>query len=152
MPTHYEGDPKTVQALDTFIKFTRASSSLENRLFQRQDMLEDLTQSQFGVLETLYHLGSQCQGSISSKTLSSTGNMTLVVDNLEKRGLVRRSRDQADRRTVMVHLTEEGKTVIERVFPKVAAIIEEEFRVLTPEEQVTLGTLCKKLGKKTRSA
>jgi MarR family transcriptional regulator, 2-MHQ and catechol-resistance regulon repressor len=147
MPTHYSGNPKTVIALDTFIKFTRAASSLEGRLFQN-DVLEGLTNSQFGVLETLYHLGTLCQGDLSAKLLRSTGNITLVIDNLEKRNLVSRERDKEDRRMVFIHLTPKGKDLIMKVFPLMAEKIEAEFSSLTTEEQTTLGTLCKKLGKK----
>jgi MarR family 2-MHQ and catechol resistance regulon transcriptional repressor len=146
MPTHYKGDPDIEQALDTFIKFTRASSALENRLLSKYDV-EGLTQSQFGVLEALYHLGPLCQGSLSTKLLRSTGNMTLVLDNLEKRGLVRRVRDQNDRRMVMIYLTEAGQSLIEQAFPRVAAAIQTEMNVLSPQEQETLGRLCRKLGK-----
>ena len=39
-------------------------------------------------------------GELSSKLLKSTGNMTLVLDNLEKRGLVRRVRETDDRRQI----------------------------------------------------
>lgn len=56
MPTHYQGDPKAVQTLDTFVKLTHAANSIEARIFQ-QDTIERLTPSQFGVLETLFHLG-----------------------------------------------------------------------------------------------
>jgi MarR family 2-MHQ and catechol resistance regulon transcriptional repressor len=149
MPTHYSGNPKTTRALDTFIKFTRAASSLEGRLFQQEE-LEGLTISQFGVLETLYHLGSLCQGELSAKVLRSTGNITLVLDNLEKRSLVIRERDRKDRRMVFIHLTPTGNELIERVFPIMAERIETEFGTLTIEEQETLGNLCKILGKKKR--
>ena len=41
MPTHYKGDPKSVLALDTYIKFTRAANAFESRLLQTR-VLEDL--------------------------------------------------------------------------------------------------------------
>jgi MarR family 2-MHQ and catechol resistance regulon transcriptional repressor len=145
MPTHYEGDPKTKLALDTFIKFTRAFSALENRLLHHE-MIGDLTLSQFGVLETLYHLGPLCQGEISNKLLKSSGNITLVLDNLEKRGLVQRTRGQQDRRMVSISLTSIGKELISRVFPLQAAVITAEMSALTDEELITLGQLCRKLG------
>jgi len=145
MPTHFRGDPQIVLALDTFIKFTRASSALEAYLF-RDGILEGLTPSQFGVLETLYHLGPLCQGEISHKLLKSSGNITLVLDNLEKRGLIERQRSHEDRRMVTIVLTDSGRDLIERVFPRQAALIAEAFSPLSPEEQRTLGELCKKLG------
>lgn len=149
MPTHFSGKPQTVRALDTFIKFTRAATSVEGRLFQ-PDELEGLTASQFGVMETLYHLGSLCQGELSAKLLRSTGNITLVLDNLEKRNLVTRERDREDRRMVYIHLTPEGNALIENLFPKMAEKVENEFGVLNKEEQEMLGNLCKILGKKKR--
>ena len=145
MPTHFHGDKHTILALDTFIKFTRAANALENRLTRRGTM-EDLTVSQFGILETLYHLGPLCQGQISAKLLKSTGNITLVLDNLEKRGLVERKRELHDRRMVTISLTPAGEALITKVFPRHAASITAEFSVLTEEEQVELGRLCKKLG------
>jgi MarR family transcriptional regulator, 2-MHQ and catechol-resistance regulon repressor len=147
MPTHYKGDPKAVLALDTYIKFTRAANAFESRLFQT-DVLEDLSPSQFGVLETLYHLGPLCQGEISAKLLKSTGNITLVLDNLEKRGLVKRVRETQDRRMVKILLTPEGEVLIQRVFPQMAEAITCDLSVLSAEEQVQLGNLCRKLGKK----
>jgi MarR family transcriptional regulator, 2-MHQ and catechol-resistance regulon repressor len=145
MPTHFRGDEHTALALDTFIKFTRAANALENRLVHR-GTLDDLTPSQFGILETLYHLGPLCQGAISEKLLKSTGNITLVLDNLEKRGLVERKRDQSDRRMVMIFLTATGAALIEEVFPRHAGSITAEFSVLSDDEQKELGRLCKKLG------
>jgi MarR family 2-MHQ and catechol resistance regulon transcriptional repressor len=147
MPTHYKGDPKSVLALDTFIKFTRAANAFESRLYQNAT-IEDLSSSQFGVLETLYHLGPLCQGKISAKLLKSTGNITLVLDNLEKRGLVKRVRETQDRRMVKIILTPEGEVLIQRIFPKMVEAITNEFGVLTAEEQAHLGTLCRKLGRK----
>lgn len=145
MPTHYSGSEKTRTTLDTFIKLTRATNALEHQLYQNQ-VTEGLTQTQFGVLETLYHLGPLSQGMLSSKLLKSTGNITLVLDNLEKQELVQRIRSQEDRRMIMIHLTNQGRELIEVIFPKVAALISEIFGGLSTEEQKQLGQLTKKLG------
>jgi MarR family 2-MHQ and catechol resistance regulon transcriptional repressor len=145
MPTHYEGKPEEVLALDTFIKLIRASSSFNNRIFS-YGTIGDLTPSQFGVMEALLHLGGLCQGELSKKLLTSTGNMTLVLDNLEKRKLVKRTRSESDRRMIRIELTEGGRQLIERIFPQHVAIIQQEMSALTTEEQAELGRLCKKLG------
>ena len=147
MPTHYQGAPETVRALDTFIKLTRATESIMTRL-SRKGTLASLSQSQFAVLEALYHLGPLTQGQVSAKLLKSTGNITLVIDNLEKRGLVQRTRQSEDRRQVIIHLTEDGTVLIESIFPAHASAICEEINILTPEEQATLSALCIKLGKR----
>jgi MarR family transcriptional regulator, 2-MHQ and catechol-resistance regulon repressor len=145
MPTHYKGTPQEELALNTYIKLSRATSAFESRLAVYRN-LEGLTVTQFGVLEVLFHMGSMCQNEIGHKLLKSGGNMTLVIDNLEKRQLVRRERKSDDRRMIMVNLTDEGRKMITRIFPHHVEAITREMNVLTPDEQATLGRLCRKLG------
>ena len=150
MPTHYSGSRAEKRTLDTFIKLTRCTNSLQGRLAER-NTIGDLTWSQFAVLEALYHLGPMTQGEISVKVLKSGSNMTTVIDNLERDGLVCRERDAQDRRVIHVHLTDEGSRKIEAVLPVHIAALVEEFSILSPKEQETLGELCKKLGKGRKS-
>ncbi len=147
MLTHYTGDPKEELALDTFIKLKRAVDSLSAG--SRYDLC-GFTASQFGVLEALLHLGELRLGKIGDKLLKSGGNITLIVDNLEKQGLVQRQRDSRDRRVAIVSLTEAGESRIREIFPQHAAAIAEEMSIFTREEQETLGRLCKILGKQQR--
>ena len=146
MPTHYSGTRAEMRTLDTFIKLTRCTNTLQGRLAER-NTIGDLTWSQFAVLEALYHLGHMTQGEISAKVLKSGSNMTTVIDNLERDGFVRRERDANDRRVIHVHLTEAGSGKIEAVLPGHIAALVDEFKVLSASEQQTLGELCKKLGK-----
>jgi len=143
--SRYRGSGAERLALSTYLKLTRASETLWNRLapgLQRHD----LTPSQFGVLEALHHLGPMHQCELGERILKSSGNMTLVIDNLERRGLVRRERSLEDRRFIQVQLTAEGEQLIRRAFPVHAEAITRELAVLTQEEQRALGTLCRKLG------
>jgi MarR family 2-MHQ and catechol resistance regulon transcriptional repressor len=146
MPTHYQGTPEEVRALNAFIKLTRAVDSLTARL-SRRGTQADLTPTQFGVLECLYHLGTMCPGGIGQKVLKSSGNITLVIDNLEKRGLVRRIRDQEDRRMIKVSITQAGCDLIGSILPDHVSAILDEMSVLTADQQEELGRLCKRLGK-----
>jgi MarR family 2-MHQ and catechol resistance regulon transcriptional repressor len=145
MPTHFTGSRSEMRALNTFIKLTRCTNSLLARLAER-NTIGDLTYSQFAVLEALYHLGPLTQGEASQKVLKSGSNMTTVIDNLERDGLVRRERDASDRRVIHVHLTEAGSNKVEQVLPAHVAALVEEFNVLSASEQEILGALCKKLG------
>ena len=146
MGTHYRGAPRETRSLDAYIKLLRAAESVLTRAHRRTAC--DLTVSQFGVLESLYHLGSMHQRRIGSKLLKSGGNVTMVIDNLEKRGLVERRRDQKDRRFVSVHLTPAGERLIREVFPRHVRSIVEELGPLTAQEQEELARLCRKLGRK----
>jgi MarR family 2-MHQ and catechol resistance regulon transcriptional repressor len=70
----------------------------------------------------------------------------MVIDNLEKRGLVKRTRDENDRRHYSVGITPKGAGLIGSFFPKHVARIVEEMSVLSGAEQDALGALCKKVG------
>lgn len=150
MPTHHKGTPAEIAALNAYIKLMRASESVTARA--HAILPKGITLSQFGVLETLFHRGPLCQGELAGKLLRSGGNVTLIVDNLEKAGYVQRERNPDDRRFITVSLTPAGRAFIEELFPKVAASITREFSTLTTAEQFTLGWLCRKLGASTPAA
>ena len=145
MATHYQGTQVETRALDVFIKLSRAAESVGQRINSHLSAA-NLTVSQFGVLEALYHLGPMHQKDLGIKILKSSGNMTLVIDNLGKRGLVQRERDPADRRCYVVALSEAGRALIDDLFPRHVAIVTREIGVLSPAEQETLAGLCRKLG------
>ena len=99
--------------------------------------------SDFTLLEALLHLGPLHQRELATKILRTHGNVTLVVDHLEKRGLVRRERGSTDRRYIRVHLTPEGDSLVRGLFPAHAARLAEEMSVLDESEQRELGRLCR---------
>ncbi|MDX2479660.1 MAG: MarR family transcriptional regulator [Desulfuromusa sp.] len=132
-------------ALNVYVKLMRATNRATNDI-HRHLQEDNLTHSQFAVLEALYHLGPLSQSELSQKILKSNANLTTVVDSLEKKVLVKRLRSSSDRRMVTVTLTAEGQTLIARVFPRHAEIVTRKFEVLSDEEQVQLGVLLKKLG------
>jgi len=145
MRERYRGNKEEARALRTYVKLMRAAESVTSRT-HRHLSETGLTISQFAVLEALYQLGPQSQRDIGQKILRSSGNITMVIDNLEKNGLVRRKRNEADRRVFIVHLTDKGYNLINKIFPPHAAVIAKDLGVLTAAEQDALGRLCKKLG------
>lgn len=144
MGTRHRGTNEEINALNAFIKLQRAAESVSSRV--HAVLPDGLTVTQFGVLESLHHLGPLCQGELAEKLLRSGGNLTLVVDNLEKAGYVTRERDPADRRFVVVKLTERGTRFIIEIFPKVLANVVREMNALSATELNDLGRLCKKVG------
>jgi MarR family 2-MHQ and catechol resistance regulon transcriptional repressor len=145
MGTHYTGSSSEKTTLNTFIKLMRATESINNRLNKHLAEV-DLTVSQFGTLEALYHLGPLNQRAIAEKLLKSGGNITMVIDNLEKSGYVTRKKDPQDRRAVLIHLTKEGDEFISEFFPRHLDKIKQEFSVLNDSEKKELAAMCKKLG------
>lgn len=145
MPTRYPGSPEERAALDAYIKLWRAAHAVEIAA-NRHLGGHGLTISQFGVLEALYHLGPLSQRQLADKILRSSGNLTMVIDNLERDGLVRRERDPQDRRVIKVFLTPEGEALVTRVLPDHVRGIRDVFAGLTPEELAQLAALTRKLG------
>jgi MarR family transcriptional regulator, 2-MHQ and catechol-resistance regulon repressor len=146
MGTHYRGTAAETRALDTFIKLMRAADTVAAELHGHV-AAAGLTMGQFGILEALLHLGPMTQGALGTKLLRSGSNTTTVVDNLEKRGLVRRTRRRDDRRVIDVSLTPEGRRLIARLFPEHARRIVRLFGALSPDHQRQLGDLCRALGR-----
>jgi len=139
------------RALGAYVKLLRASESVHGEAM-RSLAEEDITPSQFAVLEALYHVGPMCLSVLADKILKTSGNLTMVVGNLEKRGLVTRQQSTHDRRFVSAAITEKGKKLIARIFPEHATRITELMNRLTPREQETLAELCLKLGKNSETA
>jgi MarR family 2-MHQ and catechol resistance regulon transcriptional repressor len=145
MGTKHRGTAAETRALDTYIKLRRAVNALslrEGEVMRRAG----LTESQFDALEALFHLGPLCQRELAEKVLKSAGNMTTVVDNLERRGLVERRRDGSDRRIVTVHLTARGEALVREVSPGVVGALVGAFSGLTAKDQDQLAALCLRLG------
>lgn len=132
-------------ALDTWVKLARASSSF-NKKTSEDIRSYGLTVPQFGVLDALGHLGPMTIGHLCDKMLVSGGNMTLVLDNLEKNELIERIKNPEDRRAINVQLTDKGLELFDEIFAKHAERVGELMSVLTKDEQTQLGNLLKKLG------
>ncbi len=147
MPTKYTGTLREMQVLNMFITLARASNTIFADV-NRALAAPKLSPSQFGALETLFHLGPMNQRELGTKLLKTNGNMTMVVDNLERRGLVTRKRSSSDRRCITVSLTAAGRRVIKKAFPEVLRELVAGTDHLDDAELETLYQLCRKLGRR----
>ncbi|HEV2117918.1 MAG TPA: MarR family transcriptional regulator [Terriglobales bacterium] len=146
MPRHFHGTPRQERALSAYVKLLRASESVRaeaGRTFAGQG----LSPSQFAVLEALYHVGPMCLSELAHKILKTSGNLTMVAGNLEKRGLVVRQQSAEDRRFVSLAITDKGRKLMARVFPVHLERIVELMNRLSPAEQEEFARLCLRLGK-----
>jgi MarR family 2-MHQ and catechol resistance regulon transcriptional repressor len=131
-------------ALATYVRLMRAANAARTHA-SRHLGDSGLTLTQFAVLEALYHLGPMSLSDIAQKILTTGGNLTMVVGNLEKMGLANRQKSPEDRRVLILALSTKGKALIRRVFPEHAAALVEFMGSLSPAEQEDLGNLCRKL-------
>jgi MarR family transcriptional regulator, 2-MHQ and catechol-resistance regulon repressor len=105
-----------------------------------------LGESDFRVLEVLLHKGPLPVNTIGPKVWLTPGSISVAVDRLEQKGLVKR-KNTDDRRVRRVELTAKGRTLITKTFREHAAAMEKVATVLSKEERLILLRLLKKLGK-----
>lgn len=151
MGSRHRGTVAEVRALNCFISLSRAAECVMART-QVEIEKAGLTEGQFGILEALFHLGPLCAADLAGKVLRSRGNLTLVIANLERDGLVSRTVRKEDRRYMTVELTGKGKRLISKLFPRHARLVTKTLSILTETEQEDLRRLCRKLGKSAAEA
>ena len=78
-----------------------------------------LIDAELNVIDILGKFGATTMGTLSHRTFISPSNTTRTVKLLEKRGLVRRSRDRDSERVVRVALTARGSALFRRCYPAI---------------------------------
>lgn len=131
--------------LRLFIALNRSQQTV---LKKSQETLKknNLTVSQFDVLEILYYMGDLKVGEIIERSLSTIGNISLVIDNLVKLSLVEKKKGEKDRRITYVSLTEKGRKKIEKVLPERLNDLDKIMEPLEAEDKRNLINLLQKLG------
>lgn len=104
-----------------------------------------LSIGQFAVLEALYHKGDMTVGQVQEKILSSSGTIPVIIKNLEKKGYIAHKADECDKRKCILHITEQGESIIKQVFPENKEMIIDAFKNLSDNEKDELLRLLKKL-------
>jgi MarR family 2-MHQ and catechol resistance regulon transcriptional repressor len=105
-----------------------------------------LGDSDFRVLEVLLHKGPLPVNTIGPKVWLTPGSISVAVDRLEKKALVKR-KNTVDRRVRLVELTAKGRVLITKTFREHAKAMEEAAGILPKDERLILLRLLKKLGK-----
>ncbi len=103
-----------------------------------------LEQWEFDVLSALrrsgppYHLSP---GALVTQTMVTSGTMTNRIDRLEARGLVRRSPAPDDRRSVLVRLTDDGRSRVDSAFEDLLTVERLLLTDLSEDQAAALATL-----------
>jgi DNA-binding MarR family transcriptional regulator len=106
-----------------------------------------LSPSARGVLAVIEGAGRPLEPSvIADRLVVTTGSMTSLLDNLEKRGLVRRLPHPSDRRKLLIDITPEAQVIVGEFLPTFHARERDVVTAaLTTSEQRTLLRLLAKL-------
>ena len=138
-------DRKTDAALKLWVVLARSFNAVSARL--AEDIVRhELTQTEFAILEVLYHKGPLLLGEVQRKILVTSGGITYLVDRLVEKGLVRREECAEDRRARYAVLTPAGTALIRKIFPQHTVAVERALSGLTLAEQREATQLLRKLG------
>jgi MarR family 2-MHQ and catechol resistance regulon transcriptional repressor len=153
MPTIHifmEDRKKPPQALHAWLIMLKAWQSIARYLLPTM-MDEGLGESDFRVLEVLFHKGPMPVNSIGPRVDLNPGSVSVAVDRLYKKGLVGRAESSSDRRVRTVSLTEKGCRMFVPLFRRHMALIKRAFQDVSPEELKQLEVVLKKIGKRAES-
>lgn len=137
---------ESVTGVHAWLLLWKASKTLEAHAQQSIQSFA-MCPSDFAVLEVLLHKGPLPVNTLGKRVLLTSGSMTTAVDRLEARGLVERHDDPGDRRARIVHLTAEGRKVIQKLFQQHSKHMERAVSPLSEQELSSLVRLLRKLGR-----
>lgn len=95
---------------------------------------ESLTIAHWYYLRVLDERGDLNQLELSKRVGIAANTAVPALDSLEKRNLVRRTRDPADRRKYFVTITEEGRALIRRAMPDIREMFKQSLQGVSAEE------------------
>jgi MarR family 2-MHQ and catechol resistance regulon transcriptional repressor len=143
-------DPKSMDAeqaaaLKLWVLLSRAHETVAE-LARRDVERGELSLTEFGVMEALFHKGDLTAGEVSKRVLLRSGSLTDVIDKLAERGLIRRKVCEEDKRRTYLQLTTAGNALMRKIWPGHAAVIELATSGLSLAEKRTVARLLRRMG------
>lgn len=129
--------------LRTMIVFKKAERTIRT-IEYRAIKENNLTPTQFSVLETLYSKGEMRIQDLIDRMLATSGNMTVVIKNMLRDGLILRSCDPKDRRSFLIQLSSKGRALVEEILPQHIECVKEALAILSDEDKENLIRILKK--------
>jgi DNA-binding MarR family transcriptional regulator len=126
-------------ASECSVNLTRTATLFLAELARRRRPYADMSPGTFQILAIVEGEGAPMPPSvIAERMLTTSGTMTALLDTLQKRGLIRRIPNPADRRSLLVELTDAGRDVVDVVLPVTHRITQELFGHLGEAERERL--------------
>ncbi len=103
-----------------------------------------ITRPQYNVLRILrgVHPGGHARNEIACRMVDRASDITRLVDRLQARGLVKRSRGNKDQRQAVTGITAKGIRLLDKMRPRIDAHTAEVLRKLNDEDCRELSRLC----------
>ena len=134
-----QSKPFARASAEAFLSIMRTAAILEHQV---GEVLRPygITATQYNVLRILRGAGSRglCGRDVAERLVSQVPDVSRLLDRMEEMGLVRRERDEADRRHVTARISEQGFSLLEKVTPELEAVEVARFSRLSSESVQTL--------------
>ncbi|ASS70354.1 MarR family transcriptional regulator [Bacillus atrophaeus] len=98
----------------------------------------DMSMPQMKVLMLLNNHGTLKVSDIAEKMGASLSNTTGLLDRLEKSGFIKRSHSETDRRSVVIQLTEDSKSIFRGLYEKGHTKLKRSLEKLTADEKAAV--------------
>ncbi|OGU13698.1 MAG: hypothetical protein A2X61_01950 [Ignavibacteria bacterium GWB2_35_12] len=105
----------------------------------------EVTAEQWGILMSLWSKDGISQQVLSASISKEKTTVVRLIDNMEKRNIIVRVQDAGDRRNNLIYLTEEGKSLREKLVPIAINELRKALKNMSEKEIDTLTTLLKKV-------
>lgn len=105
----------------------------------------DLTVEQLQLLKNIDEDNALSQSQLCEIVQKSAANVTRILDRLEKKNCVRREKNPADRRSILLFLTVQGRELVDEVSSLLESFTEQLTRGISNQEQVLLVQLLNKM-------
>ena len=121
-----------------WVAVARACHLVQQELARQLKPL-DLKTPHLDIMVNLVRSPGMSQQDLANKLFVGRSNMTMLLPQMEKRGLVERRPDPADKRALRLFLTEEGRALAEKAIAVQSAIVDDIMSLSTPEECEQVG-------------
>lgn len=132
--------------LKTLIVLFKAYSSVEKNV-KRSLVNSGLSLNEFTTMEALYNKNTLSTQEIIDTILIPNSSMTYVLENLLKKGFIKREKNKRDKRISVISLTEDGRLIFEKVYANHFKHMKKIFNHISEKEEKQLQNLLKKVGK-----
>src|ERR1700733_8686915 len=124
--------------LATALRISVSRLTRRLRVERQAEGLASLSDTQLAALSILEKHSAMSPGELADHEKVQPPSMTRVIAVLEERGLVMRAPHLTDRRQVVLSVTEEGRTVVQRARRRRDVWLAKRLKELTPQERATL--------------
>lgn len=143
-------DDESREAFDRIVETLIFLYTESRRLTKDEARKHDLTGPQLTVLKLLSGIGDLSLTALSESMQTRNNTVTGIIDRMESAGLVRRLRDETDRRVVRIRLTPQGARVARSVPIEPMQVFRQALETLSATEQKALLRILSKLETEVR--